>query len=68
MKNQKRATDPIWSPNLHKIQTIIVVKNEPVLYYLEGDEFTLKRGFIREELIHLSRKPDLPPQSILNSN
>src|SRR6266496_3003990 len=34
MENQKRATDPIWSPSLHKVRKIIVSKNEPVLYYL----------------------------------
>ncbi|PKY53441.1 hypothetical protein RhiirA4_426020 [Rhizophagus irregularis] len=64
MENQRRATDPIWSPSIHKIQKIIVSKNKPVLYYLDG-EFTPSRGFVREELSYLDYKPELPPQSIL---
>ena len=35
MENQRRATDEIWSPSLHKIRKIVVTKNEPVLYYLD---------------------------------
>ncbi|CAH1767632.1 8552_t:CDS:2, partial [Entrophospora sp. SA101] len=35
MENQKRATDPTFSPSIHKIRKIIVSKNEPILYYLE---------------------------------
>src|SRR6266496_2318392 len=34
MENQKRATDPTYSPSIHKIQKIVVSKKEPVLYYL----------------------------------
>jgi len=43
MENQKRATDPIWSPTLFTIRKIIVSKNEPVLYYLDG-EYAPSRG------------------------
>ncbi|GBC48982.2 hypothetical protein RIR_jg25483.t1 [Rhizophagus irregularis DAOM 181602=DAOM 197198] len=54
MENQKRATDPTYSPSIHKIRKIVVSKKEPVLYYLgsDDDEFTPKRGFVREELMH----------------
>nr|CAG8472714.1 14232_t:CDS:2 [Entrophospora candida] len=65
MENQRRATDPVWSPTLFKIGKIVVTKNEPVLYYIDG-EFAPKRGFVREELMHLTCEPDLPPQSILS--
>ncbi|UZO21031.1 uncharacterized protein OCT59_013438 [Rhizophagus irregularis] len=70
MENQKRATDPTYSPSIHKIRKIVVSKKEPVLYYLgsDDDEFTPKWGFVREKLMHLSRDPELPPQRILSVN
>ncbi|CAB4424644.1 unnamed protein product [Rhizophagus irregularis] len=70
IENQKRATDPTYSPSIHKIRKIVVSKKEPVLYYLgsDDDEFALKRGFVREELMHLTRDPELPPQRILSVN
>src|SRR5436190_3180703 len=75
MENQKRATDPTFSPSLHRIRKVVVIKNEPVLYYLGSDEprgashdeFASKREFVREELM-LIADPDRvgrSPQSIL---
>src|SRR4051794_40946896 len=48
----------------------MVSKKEPVLYYLrsDDDEFAPKRGFVREELMHLTHDPELPPQRILSVN
>jgi hypothetical protein len=68
MENQKKATDPTFSPSIYKIQKIVVPKNKPVLYYLEGDEFTPKQGFVREELMIIidSEKVEYPLQSILS--
>ncbi len=65
MENQKRITDPIWSPSLHKVRKIVVSKNEPVLYYLDDGEYTPKRGFVREELMLISdpEKVGYPPQA-----
>src|SRR6185312_3131209 len=69
MENQRRATDMIWSPTLFKIGKIVVTKNEPILYYLEGDEFTPKRGFVREELLYVNINTlQYPPQSVLEEN
>ncbi|GES78256.1 hypothetical protein GLOIN_2v1787825 [Rhizophagus clarus] len=46
---------------------MIVVKNEPVLYYLNG-EFVPSCGFVREELMLIAdpKRVSRPPQSILS--
>src|SRR4051812_6706349 len=66
MENQRRATDPTFSPSIHKIRKVVVIKNEPVLYYLgsDDDEFAPKRGFVREELILIPdpEKVGYPPK------
>src|SRR5207245_8239647 len=60
--------DPTFSPSIHKIRKIVITKDEPILYYLgdDDDEYPPKRGFVREELMHIDlEKLQYPPQSIL---
>jgi len=45
--NVRRATDPIWSLTVHKIDSAVRAQNQPVIYYLENGP---KRAFAREEL------------------
>jgi hypothetical protein len=66
IENQRRITDPIWSPSLHKIWKLIVLEDEPVLYYLDG-EYVPTCRFVREELMYLDHEPELPLQGILAS-
>ena len=50
MKNQKRVTDLTYLSSIHKIRKKVVIKNEPVLYYLNG-EYAPFHEFVREELM-----------------
>ena len=50
MENQKRATDPIFNSSLHRIWKVVIIKNEPVLYYLDR-EYAPSRGFVWEEFM-----------------
>ena len=67
-KIRKGATDLTFSPSLHKIRKIVVMKNEPVLYYLGDDdnEYAPKRGFVREELLYVNIDTlQYPPQEYI---
>ena len=43
---RKRATDPIWSTDIHTVMSITEKKNQPLLYYLND----INRNFVIEEL------------------
>ena len=58
---RRRATDPIWSLNIYRIERSVVKPNEPILYYLNG----IKRGFVREELLVVPPNTELPPDGIM---
>ena len=55
----RRATDPDWSLKVYNIDRVVVDEGEPVLYYLKSD--SVKRGFVREELMVGPVGTELPP-------
>ena len=58
---RRRATDPIWSLDIYRIERAVVKPNEPILYYLND----IKRGFVREELLVVPSDTKLPPDGVL---
>ena len=57
-----RATDPVWSFRVHKIERAVVKSGEPVLYYLMDGP---KRGFVRSELQVVPVDTEASPYLIL---
>jgi len=59
---RKRGTDMNWSPETYTIKSILVQKNQPVLYKLyNGPDCT----FVRERLQIVHPDTELPPMRIL---
>ena len=54
----KGTTDPIWFMKVHQIERNVTKPNEPVVSYLSDGP---KRGFVREELLIVPPKTQLPP-------
>ena len=57
----RRATDPIWSLKVYKIQKVVTRPHEPAVYYLDDGP---KRGFVREELMVVPPGTMLPPERV----
>ena len=58
---RRRATDPIWSLDIYRIERTVMKPGEPILYYLND----IKRGFVRQELLVVPPHTQLPPDGIL---
>ena len=56
----KRATDPIWSLKVYRIERSVTKPNEPVIYYLHDGP---KWSFVREELLVVPPDTVLPPDN-----
>ena len=56
--SRKRATDPIWSVSIDKIDRSVTENDEPVLYYLFDAP---PRGFVHEELQVVPDDTEMPP-------
>ena len=61
---RRRATDPVWSLEVHRLGRSVTKPDEPVLYYLQGDDAP-QRGFVREELLAVPPDTQLPPDGVL---
>ena len=55
---KRRATDLIWSKNIYRLDQIVQDPENRVLYYLQDRP---DRTFVREELMHVSEDPQVPP-------
>ena len=54
---RRRATDPTWSLNVHRLERSVTKTGEPIVYYLDGPP----RGFVREELQVVPPDTQSPP-------
>ena len=57
---RRRATDPVWSLEVYQLARSVTKPDEPVFYYLQGDDAP-QRGFVREELLAVTSKTKLLP-------
>ena len=44
---RRRATNPVWSLEVYRLGRSVTKPDEPVLYYLQGDDAP-QRGFVQE--------------------
>ena len=59
---RRRATDPIWSLDIYRIDRAVIKPGDPILYYLNG----VARGFVRQELLVIPQNTELPPDGVAN--
>ena len=62
--DRRRATEPVWSLEVYRLECSVTKPDEPVLYYLQGDDAP-QRGFVREELLVVPSYTQLPPDGVL---
>ena len=55
---KRRETDFIWSKNTYRLDRIVQEPGNRVLYYFQHGT---DRGFVREELMHVSEDTQAPP-------
>ena len=61
---RRRATDPVWSLEVYRLGRSVTKPDEPVLYYLQGDDDP-QRGFVREEMLAVPSDTQLPPDGVI---
>ena len=59
-----RATDPVWSLEVYRLGRSVTNPDEPVLYYLQGNDVP-QPGFVREELLAVPSDTQLPTDGVL---
>ena len=52
--------EPVCSLDVYRLGRSVTKPDEPVLYYLQGDDAP-QRGFVREELLAVPSDTQLPP-------
>ncbi|CAG8485095.1 2401_t:CDS:1 [Acaulospora colombiana] len=64
----RRITDMNWSPKVYRIKESLIQKNQPVLYWLMGENGdSPERSFVREQLM-IVKEVEYPPKWILKQN
>ena len=58
---KRRATDLLWSKNTYRLDRIVQEPGNRVLYYLQDGP---DRAFVREELMHVSKDTQVPPDRV----
>ena len=58
------AIDPVWSLEVYRLGRSVTKPDEPVSYYLQGDDAP-QRDFVREELLAVPSDTQLPPDGVL---
>ena len=59
---RRRATDPVWSLEVHRLGRSVTTPGEPVLYYLQDGP---PRGLVMEELLVVPPDTQIPPDGVL---
>ena len=62
--DRRRATEPVWSLEVYRLERSVTKPDETVLYHLQGDDAP-QRGFVREELLVVPFDTQLPPDGVL---
>ena len=61
---RRRATDPVWSLQVYRLDRAVAKSGAPVVYYLiDGPP----RGFVREELLVVPSDTQQPPRRLIPS-
>ena len=58
----RRATDMVWSWDVHRLDRIVEDQGQRVLYYLADG--APKRAFVREELMQIPEGTEVPPDYV----
>ena len=58
----RRATDMVWSWDVHRLDRIVEDQGQRVLYYLTDG--APKRAFVREELMLIPENTEVPPEYV----
>ena len=61
---RRRATDPVWSLRVYRLDRAVAKSGAPVVYYLIDGPL---RGFVREELLVVPSDTQQPPRRLIPS-